>query len=207
MEIIKDDNVKNSSRHAVVNRETFETKIHVEMDLDNYVRSEVKTGSGFLDHMLDLFQVHSGTTLKVHCEGDTHIDLHHSVEDIGLCIGKALNECLSDKTGINRFGFFYVPMEDALARVVIDLSGRYGFSYNVDIDEQIAEGLTNKLIKHFFNSLAENGRFNLHIDLLKGEDVHHAIESVFKAFARSLKMAIAIDKDSSMIPSSKGYLE
>lgn len=196
-----------TTRKATINRETFETRIQVEMDLDYYVRSEINTGSGFLDHMLDLFQVHSGTTLKVECDGDTHIDMHHSVEDIGLCIGKALHKCLSDKKGINRFGYFYVPMEDALSRVVIDLSGRYGFSYNVDIDEQVSKDLTNKLVKHFFNSLAENGRFNLHIDLIRGEDVHHCIESVFKAFARSLKMAISKNDDSNMIPSSKGYLE
>jgi len=199
--------MKESIRNAIIDRETTETQIHIEMDLDNYVRSEIKTGSGFLDHMLDLFQVHSSTSLKVDCNGDTHIDMHHSVEDIGLCIGKALNKCLSDKKGINRFGFFYVPMEDALARVVIDLSGRYGFSYNVDIDEQISVDINNKLIKHFFNSLAENGKFNLHIDLLRGEDVHHSIEAIFKAFARALKVAISKNMDSNIIPSSKGFLE
>lgn len=196
-----------SSRKTTIKRETSETKISVEMDLDNFTRSEVKTGSGFLDHMLDLFQVHSGITLKINCIGDTHIDMHHSVEDIALCIGKALNGCLLDKSGINRFGFFYVPMEDALARVVVDLSGRYGFSYNVDIDEQIAEGINNKLIRHFFKSLAENGRFNIHIDLIRGDDVHHCIESIFKAFARSLKMAVSKDNNYNMIPSSKGFIE
>lgn len=199
--------INDKSRKSTIDRETFETKIHVEMDLDNYNRSKINTGSGFLDHMLDLLQVHSGISLKVDCDGDTHIDMHHSVEDIALCIGKALDESLLDKKGVNRFGYYYVPMEDALARVVVDLSGRFGFSYNVEIDEQIAEGLTNKLIRHFFKSLAENGRFNIHIDLIRGDDVHHCIESIFKAFARSLKMAINRDTNSDLIPSSKGYIE
>lgn len=193
-------------RNTIITRETSETNITLEMNLDKYIRSEINTGSGFLDHMLDLYQVHSNTTLKVHCIGDTHIDLHHSVEDIGICFGQALLKCLGNKMGIERFGFYYVPMEDALSRVVIDLSGRYGFSYNVELRKQSIGDLETELIEHLFQSIAEGAKMNIHIDLIRGENTHHCIESIFKAFARAVNMAVSKGKNEKLIPSSKGVL-
>ena len=193
-------------RKALIKRETSETKIMLEMDLDNPIRSVIKTGSGFLDHMLDLYQVHSNTSLKINCKGDVHIDLHHSVEDIGICFGEALLKCLGNKKGIERYGFYYIPMEDALSRVVIDLSGRYEFQYNVKFPRQKIGDIEAGLIKHFFQSIAENAKMNLHIDLIRGKNPHHCIESVFKAFARAMSMAISEGKNKNSVPSSKGIL-
>jgi imidazoleglycerol-phosphate dehydratase len=193
-------------RKATLERKTSETFIKLTMNMDEYTRGEIKSGSGFLDHMLDLFQVHSGIGLTLECQGDTWIDLHHSVEDIAICFGQALAQCIGDKKGIERYGFYIVPMDETLSRVVLDFSGRYAFAYDVKLNQTHIGNLDTEMIQHFFHSVAENARMNLHIDLLRGGNTHHCIEGVFKAFARAVSMAISPSKRLSGVPSSKGTL-
>jgi imidazoleglycerol-phosphate dehydratase len=185
---------------------TSETEITLCLDLDQSGRGKIQTGSGFLDHMLDLFQVHSGTSLSIECKGDVHIDMHHSAEDIGIVLGQALQECLGDKKGIERYGFYYVPMDEALARVVVDFSGRIGFVWNVKLENERIGNMDMELFRHFFKSIAENARMNLHVELLYGEDHHHNLEAIFKAFARAVAMGISPSRRVSGVPSSKGIL-
>ena len=193
-------------RSKSLTRNTLETQITLSIDLDKAERGTVATGSGFLDHMLDLFQVHGGFRLDVACHGDAHIDMHHSSEDIAIVLGQALLECLGDKKGIERYGFYYVPMDEALARVVVDFSGRIGFVWNVKLQNERIGNMETELFRHFFKSIAENARMNLHIELLYGEDHHHSLEAVFKAFARAVSMAISPSRRIAGIPSSKGTL-
>lgn len=193
-------------RSAKVNRNTKETKISLELALDSANRGNISTGSGFMDHMLDLFQVHGGFSLNLKCDGDTHVDMHHSVEDIAIVLGQALVEALGDKKGIERYGFYFVPMDEALARVCLDFSNRIGFVWNVALPASSAGGIETSLFEHFFKSLAENARMNLHIELLYGNDAHHCLEAIFKAFARAIGMAISPSNRVSGVPSSKGVL-
>ena len=194
-------------RQARIERKTQETSITLALNLDQAKRGTIRTGSGFLDHMLDLFQVHGGFTLEVDCQGDTHIDMHHSVEDIGICLGQAIATCLPDKKGIERYGFYYITMDEALARCCLDLSNRFAFVYEASqlrIDR--IGNLETELIRHFFWSVAENARMNLHLDLIRGENQHHCAEALFKAFARAFAMAIAPSRSAQGMPSSKGVL-
>lgn len=193
-------------RSAKVNRNTKETKISLELALDSANRGNISTGSGFMDHMLDLFQVHGGFSLNLKCDGDTHVDMHHSVEDIAIVLGQALVDALGDKKGIERYGFYFVPMDEALARVCLDFSNRIGFVWNVALPASSAGGIEASLFEHFFKSLAENARMNLHIELLYGNDAHHCLEAIFKAFARAIGMAISPSNRVSGVPSSKGVL-
>lgn len=193
-------------RSSKVNRNTKETKISLELALDSANRGNISTGSGFMDHMLDLFQVHGGFSLNLKCDGDTHVDMHHSVEDIAIVLGQALVEALGDKKGIERYGFYFVPMDEALARVCLDFSNRIGFVWNVALPASSAGGIEASLFEHFFKSLAENARMNLHIELLYGNDAHHCLEAIFKAFARAIGMAISPSNRVSGVPSSKGVL-
>ena len=170
-------------RRSEIQRTTRETVVRVLWDLDVSSPPVAKTGSGFLDHMLEQLGHHSGTTLEVECKGDTHIDLHHSVEDIAISMGKALAEAVGDKSGIERYGFYLVAMDEALARCTLDLS------------------------EHFFRSLAENASLTLHLDLERGTNTHHGVEALFKAFARALAMAIGPARSGAKgIPSTKGVL-
>jgi imidazoleglycerol-phosphate dehydratase len=194
------------SRQAHIVRKTRETDIDLFLDLDVAERGEINTGSGFLDHMLDLFQVHAGITLRVKCIGDTFIDMHHSTEDIGICLGQALAQAIGDKKGIERYGFYYVTMDEALARACLDFSGRFAFSYEVPLQMNKIGNLDTEMIEHFFYSVAENARMNLHIDLLRGRNTHHCLEGVFKAFARAVAMGISPSRRVGGIPSSKGAL-
>jgi imidazoleglycerol-phosphate dehydratase len=194
------------SRSAHIIRTTRETDIDLFLDLDQAERGTIDTGSGFLDHMLDLFQVHSGSTLKLTCKGDTYIDMHHSAEDIGICLGQALAQAVGDKKGIERYGFYYVTMDEALARVCLDFSGRFAFSYEVPLQMNKIGNLDTEMIEHFFYSVAEHAKLNLHIDLIRGKNTHHCIEGVFKAFARAVSMAISPSRRVTGIPSSKGAL-
>lgn len=193
-------------RTSKIVRHTSETKISLELNLDEANRGSVSTGSGFLDHMLDLFQVHGGFTLNLKCDGDTHVDMHHSVEDIAIVLGQALLEAIGDKKGIERYGFYFVPMDEALARVCLDFSNRIGFAWNVALPSAQAGGIEASLFEHFFKSLAENARMNLHVELFYGEDAHHCLEAIFKAFARAVGMAISPSRRVSGVPSSKGVL-
>jgi imidazoleglycerol-phosphate dehydratase len=194
------------TRHAHIQRTTRETSIEVHLDLDNPIEGEISTGSGFLDHMLDLLRKHGGLGLSVKCQGDTHIDMHHSAEDIAIALGEALLKAVGDKAGIERYGFYYVTMDECLARVCLDLSGRMAFVWNAPLSQASIGNLDTELISHFFRSIAENARMNLHVDLIRGGNTHHAIEGIFKAFARALAMAISPSRRVTGVPSTKGSL-
>jgi imidazoleglycerol-phosphate dehydratase len=193
-------------RRATLSRQTKETRIELTLDLDAAVEGPMDTGSGFLDHMLDLFRKHGGFGLSVACKGDTHIDMHHSAEDIAICLGEALRQALGDKAGIERYGFYYVTMDEALARCCLDLSGRMSFEWNAAIPAPRVGNLDTELVEHFFQSVAENARMNLHLDLLRGTNSHHCVEALFKAFARALSMAVSPSRRVAGIPSTKGTL-
>lgn len=193
-------------RSSQIIRNTNETKISLELNIDEAGRGKINSGSGFLDHMLDLFQVHGGFTLNLECKGDTNVDMHHSMEDIAIVLGQALVECLGDKKGIERYGFYFVPMDEALARVCLDFSNRIGFVWNVNLPSATAGGIEASMFEHFFKSLCENARMNLHVELFYGNDSHHCLEAIFKAFARAVGMAISPSRRVSGVPSSKGVL-
>ncbi len=195
-------------REAKIVRNTSETQIELSLNLDEASRGKISTGSGFLDHMLDLFQVHGGFSLGVKCLGDTRVDMHHSVEDIAICLGSALAECLGDKKGIERYGFYFVPMDEALARVCLDFSNRIGIVWRVRLPDATvgAENMPASLFEHFFRTLGENARMNLHVELFYGADNHHCLEAIFKAFARAVAMAVSPSRSAKGVPSSKGVL-
>lgn len=193
-------------REARIERKTSETAVRVRWNLDRQAKASCRTGSGFLDHMLDQLGRHSGTDLEVACEGDIHIDLHHSVEDIGITLGKALSQAVGDKKDIERYGFYYVPMDESLARCVLDLSGRFHLEYHCPILQDRVGDLETDLVRHFFLSLAENSGMTLHLDLLRHRNAHHAVEGLFKAFARALSMAIGPARSMTGVPSTKGTL-
>ncbi|MCF0215610.1 MAG: imidazoleglycerol-phosphate dehydratase HisB [Fibrobacteraceae bacterium] len=193
-------------RISTISRKTNETDIKLSLNLDEASRGVISSGNGFLDHMLDLFQVHGGFRLDLTCNGDVQVDMHHSMEDIAIVLGQALVECLGDKKGIERYGFYFVPMDEALSRVCIDFSNRIGFVWNVKLPAAMAGGIEASMFEHFFKSLAENARMNLHVELFYGSDNHHCLESIFKAFARSVAMAVAPSRNVKGVPSSKGTL-
>ena len=187
-------------------RETKETKISVEIDDErNFKESEINTGIGFFDHMLTLFSFHSELYVNIQAEGDLHIDGHHTVEDIGIVLGQLLRELYAEKESYQRYGSMYLPMDESLTRVVLDLSGRPHLSYNAVISRGKVGDFDTELTEEFFNAVSMNARMTLHIDLLKGGNSHHEIEAIFKGFARSLK--IALTPSDSGIPSSKGVIE
>ncbi|MDR3000642.1 MAG: imidazoleglycerol-phosphate dehydratase HisB [Fibromonadaceae bacterium] len=192
-------------RQANISRKTAETDIELQLNLDSQKRGSIKSGSAFLDHMLNLFQSHAGIELSLVCKGDTEIDFHHSMEDIAIVFGSALNQALGDKKGIERFGFYFAPMDETLARVALDYSGRIAYVLRGDLPAKIGE-MESSLWEHFFKSLAENAKMNLHIELLYGQDGHHCMEAIFKAFARATAMAIGKGKNTDEIPSTKGTL-
>lgn len=194
------------SRTAEVQRKTAETEVLVQLDLDGTGNHQIDTEIPFLSHMLTLFAVHSLCNLKVTARGDIEVDDHHSVEDIGICLGEALRKALGDKRGINRYGEVTVPMDEALVRVVIDLSGRAYLAYNVDFNRGNIGNFALENIKEFFRAVANNAGMNLHIDLIRGENDHHIAEGVFKAFARALKIAVDYEPRIEGIWSSKGNL-
>ncbi len=193
-------------RIVEIKRKTKETDIVLSLDFDTSLEGQIDTGSPFLDHMLDLFRKHSGIGLSVVCRGDKDIDMHHSCEDIAICLGEAIGKASGDKLGMERYGFYYVTMDEALARCCLDLSGRIGFVYNVAVPTARIGNLDTELIEHFFRSVAENAKMNLHLDLLRGTNTHHCIEGLFKAFARALAMAISPSRRVQGIPSTKGTL-
>jgi len=192
-------------RKAEISRKTSETDIELCLNLDSKKRGDIKSGNAFFDHMLNLFQSHAGIELSLACKGDTEIDFHHSMEDIAIVFGSALNEALGDKKGIERFGFYFAPMDESLARVALDFSGRSAYVLRGSLPAKIGE-MERSLWEHFFKSLAENAKMNLHIELLYGDDGHHCMEAIFKAFARATAMAIGKGKNADEIPSTKGVL-
>jgi imidazoleglycerol-phosphate dehydratase len=194
-------------REAEVRRDTLETKIRVRLDLDGTGRSKLATGIGFLDHMLDQIARHGMVDLEIEARGDLHIDAHHTVEDVGITLGQALSKAIGDKKGVRRFGHAYVPLDEALSRVVIDLSGRPGLEFNVQFVRGLVGEFDVDLVHEFFQGFVNHAQVTLHIDNLKGKNAHHQVETIFKAFGRALRMACEIDnRGSGALPSTKGKL-
>ena len=193
-------------RRAVLARQTRETKVRVELNLDGNGTTEARTGVGFFDHMLDLLGRHSLIDLLVQAEGDLQVDAHHTVEDVGIVIGQALEQALGDKRGINRYGWAIVPMDESLAQVAIDLSGRAAFVFKVDFTGDSIGSFPTELVEEFFKALSTNARLNLHIHVPYGTNNHHIAEAIFKAAARALRQAIAPDPRNTGVPSTKGTL-
>ncbi|HET6569001.1 MAG TPA: imidazoleglycerol-phosphate dehydratase HisB [Rhodothermales bacterium] len=194
------------SRQAEVRRETKETQVSVTIDLDGTGLYRNETGVGFLDHMLDLFARHGGFDLEVQCTGDLQVDEHHTVEDVGITLGQAFGKALGDKAYIARYGHAYVPMDEALARAVVDLSGRFYLHFDADFSREKVGDLSTELVRHFWYSFAEQVGCNLHISVLYGENTHHQIEAAFKATARALRTAVHRDEAQEKVPSTKGVL-
>ena len=194
-------------RKAAVTRNTRETEIFCEVNLDGTGQHNIKTNIGFFDHMLELFSHHSLIDLKLNAKGDTHVDLHHTVEDSGYSIAQAIKNSLGNRKGIKRYGFFYVPMDECLSRCVIDFSGRPELVWKVQLGlEKIGE-MDTELFQEFFKAFVNESKCNLHIENIYGNNNHHIIESCFKSFAKSIRQAVAIDQRiKNIIPSSKGLL-
>jgi imidazoleglycerol-phosphate dehydratase len=203
---MKKANDKSATRAATVKRKTKETDVRVQLNLDGAGSSRISTGLPFLDHMLDLFAKHGLFDLEIVCRGDLEIDDHHSVEDIAITLGQALAQALADKSGIRRYGEAIVPMDEALCRSVIDLSGRFYLVYEVLTRRQKIGNFSVELAEHFWRSLAETAKFNLHIDCLRGRNTHHMLEGTFKATARALRQAVERDPRIAGVLSTKGVL-
>jgi imidazoleglycerol-phosphate dehydratase len=194
-------------RTAEITRNTLETRIRVKLDLDGAGKSQLATGVGFFDHMLDQIARHGMIDLAIEAQGDLHIDAHHSVEDVGITLGQALAQALGDKKGLTRYGHAYVPLDEALARVVVDLSGRPGLSFNVAFTRARIGEFDVDLVREFFQAVVNHAGITVHIDSLRGVNAHHQAEAVFKAFARALRMAITPDpRAGGSVPSTKGSL-
>ncbi|MGJ0451933.1 MAG: imidazoleglycerol-phosphate dehydratase HisB [Methylocystis sp.] len=195
-------------RSATLERNTKETKISVTVDLDGDGRSDISTGVGFFDHMLDQIARHAPLDLTVRAEGDLHIDGHHTVEDVGIAIGQAVDRALADRKGISRYGDAHVPLDEALTRVVVDVSGRPFLVYEVAFPAQRIGGFDTELMREFFQAFAVHARVGLHIECLRGVNSHHIAESAFKGFARAFGKAVAIDprRTQGEAPSTKGTL-
>ena len=194
-------------RTASIKRDTKETRIQLELNLDGAGKSEIATGCGFLDHMLTLFARHGDFDLSVSCHGDTEVDYHHSVEDIGICLGQAFSQALGDKRGIARYGQFLLPMDEALVLSAVDLSGRDCLGWAVDLPAAKVGDFDTELAKEFWLAFVRNCPASIHIREMAGENTHHILEAVFKGMGRALKMAAALDeKHLDEIPSTKGTL-
>jgi imidazoleglycerol-phosphate dehydratase len=193
-------------REAQVERVTAETSVKLKLNLDGSGVFEGKTGVGFLDHMLHLLARHALIDLGVEAVGDLYVDAHHTVEDTGICLGMALQKALGDKKGINRYGSALIPMDEALALVALDLSGRPFLSYEVEVPGQAAGDLPVELVPEFFRAIINNAGITLHMHLLSGDNTHHIIEVLFKGFARALREAVAFSERERGIPSTKGKL-
>ena len=194
-------------RKAEVTRNTAETQIRVGVNLDGTGVAQLATGIGFFDHMLDQIARHGLIDLDIDAQGDLHIDGHHTVEDVGITLGQAVANAVGDKKGLRRYGHAYVPLDEALSRVVIDFSGRPGLEMRVDFKSGMVGALDTQLIHEFFQGFVNHAGLTLHIDNLHGENAHHQCETIFKAFARALRMAVEIDpRAADVIPSTKGSL-
>jgi imidazoleglycerol-phosphate dehydratase len=198
--------VQTQTRAAEVRRTTKETDVRVRLVLDGSGAAQVSTGVAFLDHMLELFARHGLFDIEVECRGDLEIDDHHSVEDVAITLGQAFARALGDKSSIARYGEATVPMDEALCRAVVDLSGRFYLVYEVETRRQTIGNFSVELAEHFWRSLAESARCNLHIDCLRGRNTHHILEGTFKAAARAFRRAVERDPRVSGVPSTKGAL-
>ena len=196
-----------AARKATVKRDTLETRIGVSIDLDGSGKGEFATGVPFLEHMLDQVARHGLIDMQIQAEGDLHIDAHHTVEDIGITLGQAFAQAVGDKQGIRRYGHAYVPLDEALSRVVIDFSGRPGLEYHADYPRARVGEFEVDLLQEFFQGFVNHARVTLHIDSLRGKNTHHIAETIFKAFGRALRMALEADaRMQGITPSTKGRL-
>ena len=195
-----------SQRKATVSRDTLETRITVVVNLDGTGAASQQTGLPFLEHMLDQVARHGLVDLDIRAQGDLHIDAHHTVEDIGICLGQAFAQALGDKQGIRRYGHAYVPLDEALSRCVVDLSGRPWLHFGVEFKARRIGTMPTELFEDFFWALADHGRLNLHLDVVRGRNSHHVAETLFKSTARALSMAAALDPRVKDVPSTKGSL-
>jgi imidazoleglycerol-phosphate dehydratase len=195
------------NRTAEVKRDTKETRIRVKLDLDGTGAAKLSTGLPFLEHMLDQVARHGMLDLEIEAKGDLHIDAHHTVEDIGITLGQAFAKAIGDKAGIRRYGHAYVPLDEALSRVVIDFSGRPGLEYHVEYARALVGEFDVDLMREFFQGFVNHAQVTLHVDNLRGDNAHHQCETIFKAFARALRMAAEADpRAAGAIPSTKGSL-
>lgn len=194
-------------RAAEIERNTLETQVRIRIDLDGTGQCAVRTGVPFLDHMLDQVARHGGLDLAIEAQGDLHIDAHHTVEDVGIALGQAFEQAIGDKKGIRRYGHAYVPLDEALSRVVVDFSGRPGLFYDVNFPRARIGDFDVDLFVEFFHGFVNHARATVHIDNLKGQNAHHVAETIFKAFGRAVRSALERDERmSAVLPSTKGLL-
>ncbi len=191
-------------RSATVQRKTKETNISVTLEIDGSGKYSVSTGVGFLDHMLELFTKHGMFNLQLKCKGDLHVDDHHTTEDVAIVLGKAFDKALKERVGISRYGSAYIPMDESLARCVVDLGGRSALVFKADFNRKKVGDLSTEMIRHFFQSFAENVKANVHVEVLYGVNTHHKIEALFKALARAMRIACEKDARVKGVLSTKG---
>jgi len=195
------------TRQATVDRKTNETEISLSLELDGSGQATIATGVGFLDHMLELFARHSVVDLEVKASGDLHVDQHHTVEDVGICLGRAIRDAVGDKQGIRRYGHFTLPMEETLVTTAIDLSGRAFLVFRADLPTPQIGQFDSQLVEDFWHAVSSNALCNLHVLLHYGRNAHHISEAIFKSLARSLRMAVEADPRMPGVPSTKGTLD
>lgn len=193
-------------RISEIERNTKETQIKLSLNLDGTGRSDIDTGVGFLNHMLTLFAKHSGFDLSVHCKGDIDVDNHHSIEDIGISLGLALYECLKDKNGLTRYGNMFLPMDESLCQVTVDISGRSYLVFNCDFDRELCGDMETEMVEEFFRAVSDNAKITLHINMMYGKNTHHKIEAMFKGFGQAMKQAAKKDANIVGVLSTKGVL-
>ena len=194
------------ARTATISRQTAETKVELTLNLDGSGHAHIRTGVGFLDHMLTLLAKHAAIDLTIEAEGDLEVDQHHTVEDVGICLGQALKQALGDKAGIRRYGFFMLPMEETLCTSAIDLSGRYYLVFNAEFPSAKIGDFDSELVEDFWQATAANALCNLHVNVPYGRNSHHIAEAIFKSTARALRMAVETDPRMHGVPSTKGTL-
>jgi len=192
-------------RKAALKRESLESNVYVSLNLDGKGQHKIQTGVGFFDHMLELFAFHSQIDLEVEAKGDLRVDDHHTIEDVGIVLGQALKQALGDRLGINRYGFFLLPMDETLARAVVDISGRPTLVFKAEFTQEKAGDMSTEMVREFFYALSIWARLTLHLEILYGKNNHHMIEALFKCFGQALRLAIK--KDGDLIPSTKGLLD
>lgn len=195
-----------SNRTATISRNTKETQIALSLDLDGTGKGVIKTGVGFFDHMLDLLSRHSLIDMKIEAAGDLYIDAHHTVEDVGIVLGQALEKAVGDKRGIYRYGWSILPMDESLAQVAVDLSGRPAFVFNVPFKREMIGTFPVELVEEFLKALASSAKMNLHINVPYGTNNHHIAEAIFKSLAKALRQAVSMDPRNNDVPSTKGSL-
>lgn len=193
-------------RDVEIKRKTRETDVTLYLNLDGTGESDIDTGVGFLDHMLTLMAKHGGFDMSLRCQGDLEVDNHHTIEDIGICLGQAISACVEDKTGITRYGNVFLPMDESLVQVTMDISGRSYLVFNCDFGREFVGSMETEMVEEFFRAVSDNSKITMHINLNYGKNCHHIIEAMFKGFGRCLKTAATVDPDITGVLSTKGVL-